>query len=482
MRMRAQEGKENILDRSEGIFGVPAARKGFTMGRVQHTGRSLRLGVDALQKHLVDSARFIELAYDVRMADKIINNPAFAAEYQRAFGIHDYDRIRPNLKALVVDEVDPDSRLYRWSELARKHLVYYALSLNLNTALMQLTAVFPAVGDVGTLAVSRGLAQLATRGMGLVRDVFAASPYMERRFRNIDQDLARKALKFKPGRGMTLIRDGKVYTWEDVANLGMSPIAVADLVITTAIWSGAYHKKMKELRGTAGWKIDRESAYHDQAVAYADKVIAQSNPDNDALSRSAFGRDKGIVRLFNSFSGATTKFAQRTRYSLQGLRRGKVTPWEFGRMEIYDMLLPALGMTVMAALMQGAFGGDDDDNEQLAKLIASNTLGQVAMAVPVFGNPASDMIAAAMGVGSGRRGELSSALDTPLQLASTALTRGGKAYRDGEIDGEKLLMSALDIGSYLARIPVGPVARRTARGLEQWEEGKGTPFSIIKPR
>lgn len=482
MKMRAQEGKENILDRSEGIFGVPAARKGFTMGRVQHTGRSLRLGVDALQKHLVDSARLIELAYDVRMADKVINNPAFAAEYQRAFGIHDYDRIRPNLKALVVDEVDPDSRLYRWSELARKHLVYYALSLNLNTALMQLTAVFPAVGDVGTLAVSRGLAQLTTRGMGLVRDVWAASPYMERRFRNIDQDLARKALKFKPGRGMTLIRDGKVYTWEDVANLGMSPIAVADLVITTAIWSGAYHKKMKELRGTAGWKIDKESAYHDQAVAYADKLIAQSNPDNDALSRSAFGRDKGIVRLFNSFSGATTKFAQRTRYGLQGLRRGKVTPWEFGRMEIYDMLLPALGMTVMAALMQGAFGGDDDDNEQLAKLILSNTLGQVAMAVPVFGNPASDMIAAAMGAGSGRRGELSSALDTPLQLASTALSRGGKAYRDGEMDGEKLLMSALDIGSYIARIPVGPVARRTARGLEQWEEGEGTPFSVIKPR
>ncbi len=482
MKMRAQKGKEDILDRSEGLHGVPAARKGFTMARAKHTGRSLRLGVDALQQHLVDSARLIELAYDVRMADKIINNPAFAAEYQRAFGIHDYDRIRPNLKALVVDEVDPDSRLYRWSELARKHLVYYALSLNLNTALMQLTAVFPAVGDVGLVNVSRGLAQLGTRGMGLVRDVFAASPYMERRFRNIDQDLARKALKFKPGRGMTLIRDGKVYTWEDVANLGMSPIAVADLVITTAIWSGAYHKKMKELRGTAGWMIDRESAYHDQAVAYADKIIAQSNPDNDALSRSAFGRDKGIVRLFNSFSGATTKFAQRTRYSLQGLRRGKVTPWEFGRMEIYDMLLPAIAMTVMAALMQGAFGGDDDDNEQLAKLILSNTLGQVAMAVPVFGNPASDMIAAAMGAGSGRRGELSSALDTPLQLASTALTRGGKAYRDGEMDGEKLLMSALDIGSYLARIPVGPVARRTARGLEQWEEGEGTPFSVFKPR
>ena len=482
MKMRAQEGKEDVLDRSEGIFGIPAARRGFTMGRVTHTGRSLRLGAQALQKHLVDSARFIELGYDVRMADKIINNPMFAAEYQRVFGVQDYDRIRPNLKALVVDEAVSDSSLLKTAEKARKHLVYYALSMNLNTALMQLTAVFPAVGDVGLVNVSRGLAQLSTRGMGLVREVFAASPYMERRFRNIDDDLARKAMKFEPGRGMTLIRDGKVYTWEDVANLGMLPIAVADCVVSTAIWAGAYHKKMKELRGTAGWKMDRDSEYHSQAVAYADKIIAQSNPDNDALSKSAFARDKGIVRLFNAFSGATTKFAQRTRYMWQGLRRGKVTPWEFGRMEIYDMLLPALGMTVMAALMQGAFGGDDDDNEQLAKLILSNTLGQVAMAVPVFGNAASDMIAAAMGAGSGRRGELSSALDTPLQLASTALTRGGKAARDGEMDGEKLLMSALDIGSYLARIPVGPVARRTARGLEQWEEGEGTPFSVIKPR
>ena len=235
MKMRAQEGKEDVLDRSEGIFGIPAARKGFTMGRVTHTGRSLRLGVQALQKHLVDSARFIELGYDVRMADRIINNPTFAAEYQRVFGMQDYDRFRPNLKGLVVDEGVPDSSLLKAAEKARKHLVYYALSMNLNTALMQLTAVFPAVGDVGLVNVSRGLAQLGTRGMGLVREVFAASPYMERRFRNIDDDLARKAMKFEPGRGMTLIRDGQVYTWEDVANLGMLPIAAADCAVTTAI-------------------------------------------------------------------------------------------------------------------------------------------------------------------------------------------------------------------------------------------------------
>lgn len=482
MKMRAQEGKEDVLDRSEGIFGIPAARKGFTMGRVTHTGRSLRLGVQALQKHLVDSARFIELGYDVRMADRIINNPTFAAEYQRVFGMQDYDRFRPNLKGLVVDEGVPDSSLLKAAEKARKHLVYYALSMNLNTALMQLTAVFPAVGDVGLVNVSRGLAQLGTRGMGLVREVFAASPYMERRFRNIDDDLARKAMKFEPGRGMTLIRDGQVYTWEDVANLGMLPIAAADCAVTTAIWAGAYHKKMKELRGTAGWKIDRDSEYHNQAVAYADKIIAQSNPDNDALSKSAFGRDKGIVRLFNAFSGATTKFAQRTRYMWQGVKRGRVTKAEFARMELYDMLLPALGMVAIKGLAQGLFTGDDDDDKELARLALSTTMGQFAMAVPVLGNPAADMLVAAMGAGGGRRAGLSTALDTPLQLAGKIAGQGGKAARDGDVDGEKLVMSALDLGSYISKIPVAPVTRRAERGYEQWMKGEGTPLSLIMPR
>lgn len=482
MKMREQQGKEDLEDRSEGLFGIPAARRGFTMGRVTHTGRSLRLGVQALQKHLADSARFIELGYDVRMADKVINNPMFAAEYQRVFGVQDYDRIRPNLKALVVDEAVPDSSLLKAAEKARKHLVYYALSMNLNTALMQLTAVFPAVGDVGLVNVSRGLAQLGTRGMGLVREVFAASPYMERRFRNIDDDLARKAMKFEPGRGMTLIRDGQVYTWEDVANLGMLPIAAADCAVTTAIWAGAYHKKMKELRGTAGWKMDRDSEYHSQAVAYADKIIAQSNPDNDALSKSAFARDKGIVRLFNAFSGATTKFAQRTRYMWQGVKRGRVTKAEFARMELYDMLLPALGMVAIKGLAQGLFTGDDDDDKELARLALSTTMGQFAMAVPVLGNPAADMLVAAMGAGGGRRADLSTALDTPLQLAGKIAGQGGKAARGGDVDGEKLVMSALDLGSYISKIPVGPVTRRARRGYEQWQEGAGTPLSVIMPR
>lgn len=232
---------------------------------------------------------------------------------------------------------------------------------------------------------------------------------------------------------------------------------------------------MKELGSRVG-KIDAADQHHAEAVAYADKVIAQSNPDNDALSKPAFGRDRDVVRLFNAFSGATTKFAQRTRSMSQGMRRGKVSPFEFGRMDLYDMFLPAVAMTVMAGLMQGAFDGDEDDDKRLAKPALSCSLGQVAMAIPVFGNPAADMFAAALGAGSGRRGELSSVLATPGQCINAACT--GKP--DWESNGEKLLMSTLDIAGYAARIPVVPVTRRTMHGREQWEKGEGSPLSWIR--
>ena len=478
---QAREEKADILERSESIAPIPAARRGFTMQRVAHTGKSLRLDVSGLQQHLADSARFIELGYDVRMADKIIMSPAFAAEYQRAFGMDEYSRWRPNLKGLVVDEADPDSGTWQAAEWARKGLTYYALALNFKTAFLQLTALSPAIGDVGAANVARGLAQLSTQGMGLVRSVWQASPYMARRFRNMDADLARKAMRFSPGRGFNIIYKGKVYTWENIADLGMLPIALADCIATTAIWSGAYHKKMKALRGASGWKIDRDAQYHAEAVAYADKIIAQSNPDNDALSKSAFGRDKGVIRMFNIFSGSTTKFAQRTRYMWQGVQRGKVTPWEFARMEMYDKLLTAVAIVVGVGLAQGLFTGEDDDNKELAKLALTTTLGQGAMAVPQYGNLLADTFAAAAGSGTGRRAGLETPLETPIELGKKLVIGGGESIREGEL-GDRMLLHTLDAASFMSKIPVVPAYRRARRGYDQWQRGDGTPLSIIMPR
>lgn len=469
--------KDEIMERSEGIAPVPAARKGHTMGRVSHTGRPLDLSVGFIDRCLVDSARFIELGNVVRFADKVTQDSRFAAEYTRAYGREDYRRIRPNLKGMVVDDGTPTGNLYRAAEKARQHLTFFALAGNMKVAAIQMTAVFPAMGDIGISPVLKGLAQLCTGGMGMVRDVWQASPYMERRFQNIDQDLARRATKFKPDSKMQLIRNGKIYNWDTVANIGMMPISIADTIASTAIWLGAYHKKLAELQGhSSGWKVDTDSKFHSEAVQFADKTVAASNPDNDALSRSAFGRDKGIARLFNIFTGATVKFAQRTRYAYQGWRKGEISGKEFAKMEMYDLMFPSVAMVVMLGIAQGLFSGDDDDNEKLVALSANTFLGQAAMLFPVWGNTMADLISCMIGTAPVRRGGLSSPIDTPIQLAKD-FVQGVTTWNT-----DKLLWSTLDVASFISRIPIGPVARRASKGLDQWEEGDGTPFSIFMPR
>lgn len=469
--------KDEIMERSEGIAPVPAARKGHTMARVSHTGRPLDLSVSFINRSLVDSARFIELGNIVRFADKVMQDGTFAAEYTRVYGKDDYRRIRPNLKGIVVDDGTPTGKLYSFAEKVRQHLTFFALAGNLKVAAIQMTAIFPAMGDIGIMPVLKGMAQLCTGGMGLVRNVWEASPFMKRRFQNIDQDLARKATKFRPDAKMQIIKGGKIYTWDDVANIGMMPISIADTIASTGIWLGAYHKKLAELQSkSSGWKLDTESKYHDEAVQYADKTVAASNPDNDALSRSAFGRDKTITRLFNIFTGATVKFAQRTKYMYQGWRKGEVSGWELARMELYDLMFPSVAMVVMLGMAQGLFSGDDEDNESLLKLLVNTTLGQAAMLVPVWGNTMADLISGAIGTAPVRRGGLSSPIDTPIQLAKNFV------QGVGEWDPKKLLWSTLDIGSFLTRIPVSPVAKRASKGIEQIEEGEGTPFSIFMPR
>lgn len=477
-RERAEE--QDILERAESIAPTPAAKKGHTMARANHTGKPLALTVEPLQRHLVDSARFIELGMPVRIADKITRDANFAREFQRAFGINDYDRIRPNLKSLVVDDVNPTGEMYKWCEKVRQHLTFFALAGNFKVALIQSTAIFPAMGDIGVGNVAKGIIQLCrTRTQG-VHDVWAASPYMKRRFGNMDQDMAKKAMDFRPDKKVRIVRGDKVYTWDDIVNYGMLPIAVMDTVASTSIWLGAYNKKLSELHGEAvKWGVHTDDEFHKLAVEYADNIINMSNPDNDKLSSNAFARDKSYQRLFNMFSSATTKFAQRTQYMYQGMKAGKITKAEFARMEAYDIMIPSVSMILLLGLMQGLFDGDDKDKEKLADLAVSTTLGQLAMLVPIFGNVAADTITSlAMGGDSNRRAGLTIPLNTPFELAGKAKT-AMFAKRD---KGEKLLWSTLDIASFLSRIPAGPVLRRAVKGYGQWQDDEGTPFSIIAPR
>lgn len=471
--------KQDALARGEAIYAVPAARKGFTQGRANSgAGKPLMLSTGVVMSHLNDVTRFIELAETVRFADRVTQSPQWAQAYTAAFGKAQYDAIRPNLKNIVLEDRPPMDAYSIAAEKVRAHLIPWGLGWNFKTALLQSTALFPAMNDLGAANVMRGVAALGLGRYALIKEIWEISPYMKSRASNIDQDL-RQAVKSIDERtrqkAVTLL--GAEVTWDKVVEAGMLPLVTVDMATSAAIWLAAYNKEMGNLMdGPAGKRgIDPSSEYHKAAVLAADMAVKAVNPDFNPSSRSAFLRDRGVVRLLNMFSSAVVLFAQRRAYNYEALkqswhRAGKdkaarlSAVGSYARYEAYDFLLPAVAM----GLLQSLAGGSDDPNKW-AKNVGSAYLDAFAMRLPVAGGVISGLI-----TNETWRG-MSTVFEQPVRMGQ----RVAGAIHSG--DKEKMVGSMADALSFLTKIPVSRVVRSGMRGYDQWQRGEGTPLSLIMP-
>jgi len=483
--------QEDILSRNESQFAVPAAKRGHTQARAERApGLPLRLDTSIIMEHINDTVRLIELGELVRQADRVTQAPAFREAYIRAYGKADYDAIRPNLRALVRQEPPPRGDwIVNAANVMRKYLVPWGLAWNLKVAALQLTALFPAMGDVGAGQVLRGMAHMARHPLAM-RQIWDASPYMRSRLDNIDQDLQRNMAQFDPAKRPRIISIGKrEFTWDDLVNAGMMPIVCMDAVATSAIWMGAYNKQLAALQGkSTNYGIDTDSKHHAEAVAFADSIIKQSNPDYDPSSRSGFLRAQNAYRLVNGFASAVTLFASRHKYMYTARAKGKISRARLARFEMFDTLVPAAAMFLMLAMARGYMGDDADDSEEkLMKLGMATLADSVSMRLPIFGSAIGDGVLALMNMNEGgyKAGGLRTTLDEPVRQFAGMTDRVGKAIWEGvenEEQARALVYGAADVASFISRIPVSKVVRNADRGLEQWERGEGTAFSILMPR
>ncbi|MDY0204724.1 MAG: hypothetical protein RBR49_11460 [Desulfovibrio desulfuricans] len=488
----AQWGEqEDILSRNESMFAVPTAKRGHTQARAEKAvGHPLRFDTGIIMEHINDAVRFIELGEITRQADRVTQHPAFRAAYTAAFGKKDYDAIRPNLRGLVRQEPAPRSDwVVSTANMMRKYLVPWGLAWNLKVAALQFTAVYPAMGDLGSRYVLRGMAHMARHGMGALRQIWDVSPYMKSRLNNIDQDLQRNIANFNPSkRPASVSIGGKEISWEDMVNAGMLPIVAVDAAATAAVWMGAYSKKLAQLQDSAvKYGVNTDSEFHQQAVDFADSMVKQSNPDYDPSSRSGFLRAQNSYRLVNNFSSAITLFAARHKYMYTARSKGKASLGRLARFEMYDTILPAVSMFMFLALVRGYVGSDKDDKKDVAELFTASMVDFAGMRFPIFGQAAGDALMGLMGFNEGgqRVSGLRTALDMPFQLGQAVTNRSGRAMWQGVKNGDQakaLVYGAADIASFIARVPASKLARNAERGYDQWQRGQGTALSVAFPR
>lgn len=489
-RVAAWGEREDILSRNESLFAVPSAKKGHTQARTDRApGLPVRLDTAIIVEHIQDAVRFIELGEIVRRLDRVTQNPLFRAEYIRTYGRADYDAIRPNLRGLVRNEPPPKSDLVATlANKTRKYLVPWGLSWNLKVAALQMTAIFPGMGDLGARPVLRGMGYMARHGMTALRQIWEASPYMRSRIDNLDQDLQRNIANFSPSkRPASVTVAGHEISYEDAVNVGMLPIVAVDAAATAGVWIGAYTKMLAQLQGgNVRYGVQTESDYHQQAVDYADSTVSQSNPDYAASSRSGFIRAQNTYRLVNNFASAVTLLAARHHFIYTARAKGKISLGRLARFELYETLLPAAAMFLFLALARGYWADKDDSKEALTTLALSTFADQYSVRVPMFGSAVSSGITAFFGDEPGyRQGGVRTALDVPFELGQRAASRGGKALFqgvEGEQQAQAMVSTAFDVISFAARIPVSKLVRAGQRGYEQWQRGEGTPLSIVFPR
>lgn len=134
----------------------------------------------------------------------------------------------------------------------RKYLVPWGLAWNPNVAVMQLTAIFPAMGDLGVKPMLKSLAYMASHGMEAAREIWKASPYMLSRMENMDQDLSRNVGQFSLERKKTFTIGKKSFTWDAIVDAGMKMIVGMDAAATCAVWLAAYKSRLEEMRKKPG--------------------------------------------------------------------------------------------------------------------------------------------------------------------------------------------------------------------------------------
>ena len=477
--VKKRQEQQDAIVRTEAVCAAPAAKRGFTKSRANSGGGApLLLETGVVMSHLNDVCRFIEMAEIARFADRVTRAPEWAQAYIRAFGRQDYEAIRPNLKGLVLEERPPTDAISKSADWLRERLVPWGLAFNLKTAILQSTAIFPAMNDLGASNTMRGISAVAKGGYALIKEIWGISPYMKSRAANIDQDL-RKSMRGIDARTRQKVVKllGKELTWNDVVEAGMLPLISVDMATSSAIWMAAYNKEMAALMDSPAGKpgIDPSSEHHAAAVRAADMAVKAVNPDFNPSSRSQFLRSRGMARFLNMFSSAVVLFAQRRAYNAAALRQawgkapsagGKAqAALRYARYEIYDFALQGVAMGIILSLAYG-----EDDPKKWGKNMAGAWLDAAAMRVPVFGSPVTALI-----TGETWRG-VSMVYDQPWQMAK----RTSGALHKGNGDG--LALSLADIISFELKVPVSRMGRNAVRGFEQWRKGEGTPLSPLMPR
>lgn len=341
--------------------------KTFANDRDNEYARPILLDMDVLPRHIAQVVHYVTHAEPAYNVQKIMSHPEFKDRLLSRFGEGMVGNLVGWINNITQGEIEPAglSSTNRFLRGLRRNVSLAGLGFRMTTVIAQAGGVFSGAEMIGLTGVARGFKEMyGTYDLGRVQSNFdfvrSKSAEMRNRTQFLDRDLTNISAAFERTTAVQRIRD-----------VAMKPMMVADNIVATAVWMGAY---------TAQIKRD----VHDEAtaIAYADKVVRLTQGSAGPKDLAAIQRGNEFMKLFTMFytyfSAMQNRLHDTARSGYYRATGGPElqnvdTPNELLRFT-YLIILPSV---IFDFMMKGAMQGDFDEDSEKDKSLLGTALWKV---------------------------------------------------------------------------------------------------------
>jgi hypothetical protein len=441
----------------QGARAAATTRRNFVKARSEEVkGRPILLTMDAVWRGLTDVIHDLAWHEWLIDANRLMNDENVDGAIRDTWGSEIVTQIRSAINDIAAGEATKPHAMDPLLRHMRTGASVAGLGFNLMNALIQPLGFTQSIVRVGAKWIAQGVVAYATNPIALARQILEKSEMMRNRGRTMNRELndIRNSVR---GKGATRIAiDQAVFM----------PMTAMQGLVDLPTWWGAYQKALADMPNSMN--ADEAEA---TAIAVADQAVLASQTGGQVKDLAAIQRGPEALKLFTTFYGYFSG-----TYNL-AVERARATsfksPAQVARLASDYLLLLCLP-AVMTELIYSFFEGDDDDEEGLAKRLAS---AQVSYLFGMMVGVREMSGAAQITLGLETNGGAGYGGPAGLRLVQETF-RLGQQINQGELD-RALIRSGVNVAGIALHLPSGQI-NRAVDGLIAIAEGRAeTPLVLI---
>lgn len=352
---------ESVQELLGGTSNVAATQRSASKQRLEKVNRDLSLSLRAIAYKLNETVHDITHREAVADTYRLLQNDGIQHALRYIAGPAVYNMFLERVREVAVKPRTPSGFTEKTFWYLRKNAMINMMGASVNTVLLNVLGVFPAIRRVGGYRFLRAMGQLIGERTTLSKArydwILAKSKYMKERTQNFDRDLNAELSRLNPS---------SIMPGMDFWFAGLSTM---DRMIAMPTWMAAYEKGMEV-------NANDEKA----AVDYADRVVRQTAGGGRAID---LAKVAGGVGIGGELRKAVTMYMNFFLAQMGMLRRGGALAgreWSAGKyataagLVTLDVLLVVVLPAALEAIARGNCGDDPDAEDYLYCAARSSAL------------------------------------------------------------------------------------------------------------